>query len=72
MPGTDGYALVAALRRQRRTRATPVIALTGFGRTGDARRAIDAGFDAHLSKPVTVEQLTATLLQVLREAAARR
>ena len=71
MPGTDGYALIAALRRDPRMHGTPVIALTGFGRPSDTRRALDAGFDAHLSKPVTLERLTATLLNVLRADAGR-
>ncbi len=64
MPGVDGYALIAALRGNPRTRATPVVALTGFGRASDVRRAAEAGFDAHLRKPVTLERLS-------RHAAAR-
>lgn len=66
MPEMDGYALIAALRAEPATRDLPVVALTGFGRAADASKALDAGFDAHLGKPVTLERLTATLLRVVR------
>ena len=66
MPEMDGYALIAALRADPATRDLPVVALTGFGCAADAGKALDAGFDAHLGKPVTMEQLTATLLRVAR------
>jgi CheY-like chemotaxis protein len=34
-----------------------LIALTGYGQAADRRRALEAGFDAHLTKPVTPERL---------------
>jgi CheY-like chemotaxis protein len=50
MPGEDGYAF---LRELRRTGARiPVIALTAFGRPDDRARALEAGFDGYLKKPV--------------------
>jgi two-component system, sensor histidine kinase len=57
LPGFDGYAVARAVR------ATPdgafpyLVALTGYGQLADRRRAITAGFDAHLIKPVDLEQL---------------
>ena len=48
----------------RRIRAHPdgqsimLIAVTGYGQAEDRRRALDTGFDAHLTKPVSLEQLT--------------
>ena len=66
MPEMDGYTLIAALRAEPATRDLPVVALTGFGRAADASKALDAGFDAHLGKPVTLERLTTTLLRVVR------
>jgi len=57
MPGMDGYALIAALRAEARTANLPAIALTGFGRSQDVKRAILAGFDAHLAKPIEMEEL---------------
>jgi two-component system CheB/CheR fusion protein len=65
LPGMDGLQLLQALRERAALKTTPVIALTGVGRPGDARRAIAAGFAAHLRKPVTLDKLLHTLREVL-------
>lgn len=65
MPEMDGYQLAEALRRHPRAQETPLIALTGLGRPADVRRALAAGFNAHLSKPLSVNELTAVLAEVL-------
>ena len=61
MPDMDGYALIAAVRAHPKHRELPAIAMTGFGRRSDARRALDAGFNAHVPKPASVEELKAVL-----------
>ena len=55
LPGMDGYAVVKALRSEQALRDTLLVALSGYGLPEDQRRAREAGFDAHLTKPVTVE-----------------
>ena len=65
LPGMDGLQLLQALRERPALKALPVVALTGMGRPADARRAIAAGFAAHLRKPVTLSKLLATLREVL-------
>ncbi|WKB51989.1 CheR family methyltransferase [Eleftheria terrae] len=72
MPGMDGYQLAQQLRGTRRHADTRLVAVSGFGRAVDVQRAIGAGFDAHLSKPVTMEQLLGTLRQVLKGPAGKR
>ena len=57
LPGMDGYAVARALRAAPETAASFLIALTGYGQDDDRRRALDAGFDAHLVKPVDLETL---------------
>ncbi|HEX5759211.1 MAG TPA: MEDS domain-containing protein [Thermoanaerobaculia bacterium] len=52
LPGMDGYAVAAALRRDPVTRGARLIAVTGYGRDEDRRRSKEAGFDLHLTKPV--------------------
>jgi len=69
LPNMDGYQLAAALRADARTRGVVLIALTGYGRGTDHRRALDAGFDEHLVKPVEFEKLLATLDELLRRDA---
>ncbi len=63
LPGLDGYEVVRRLRAkmppgEKRTR---LIALTGYGQADDRRRALEAGFDAHLVKPVDLQELFRTL-----------
>lgn len=57
LPGFDGYDLVRHVRSLPETQATRCIAVTGYGQAEDRRRALDAGFDVHLTKPVDPERL---------------
>ena len=66
LPRMNGYELAGALRADPRTRGIVLIALTGYGRDPDRRRALDAGFDEHLVKPVEFDKLLATLDALLR------
>ncbi len=54
LPGVDGYEFIRRLRSQegQRGRNTPAAALTAFARSEDRRRALLAGFQTHLAKPV--------------------
>jgi len=63
--GMDGYAVAAALRRDADLAAVPLIALSGYGQEEDQRRARQAGFDRHLTKPVdpqVLEQLLGNIV----------
>jgi two-component system, sensor histidine kinase len=61
LPGLNGYELAEAIRARPDGRQILLVALTGFGRPEDQRRALDAGFDAHLIKPVDPERLAALI-----------
>lgn len=52
MPGMNGYELAQALRSFPQYRSTRMIAVTGYAMYDDRERALEAGFDAHLSKPI--------------------
>jgi PAS domain S-box-containing protein len=56
LPGMDGYEVARRLRKLPRPPG-PVVALSGYGQESDRRRSADAGFDAHLVKPVELEML---------------
>jgi two-component system CheB/CheR fusion protein len=60
LPGLDGYAVARQLRAALGHRVT-LVALTGYGQTEDRRRTAEAGFDAHLVKPVDPDVLTRAL-----------
>lgn len=57
MPQMDGYQLAGRLRQEPTLKDTILVALTGYGQESDRRRALDAGFDAHLVKPVDLSVL---------------
>ncbi len=62
MPGLDGEALCAAIRREEPAgRRLPVVALTANAVRGEAERAIAAGMDDYLTKPVPLQRLAAAL-----------
>jgi CheY-like chemotaxis protein len=58
MPDMNGMELARALSQQPALAHTRLVALTGFGGPDDKRREQAAGFHAHLTKPVSAEQLT--------------
>jgi CheY-like chemotaxis protein len=55
--GLDGYAVARALRADPELAGCRLIALTGYGQEEDQRRAREAGFDVHLTKPADPEVL---------------
>jgi CheY-like chemotaxis protein len=71
LPGMDGYELARRIRAQRG--AEPIlVAVTGYGQADDQRRSREAGFDAHLTKPVTPDHLAEVLARLARRPPARR
>lgn len=58
MPGIDGYEACRRIRAAHRPEVR-IVALTGWGQEEDRRRAAEAGFDAHLTKPVDLVRLAA-------------
>jgi PAS domain S-box-containing protein len=67
MPGMDGFAVLRELRKLPGLQDVFGIAMTGYGSQEDKRRTQDAGFDAHLIKPVELD----ALIKLLNDARAR-
>jgi CheY-like chemotaxis protein len=65
LPGMDGYQFARAMR-ERLGSGVRLIALTGYGTEADRQRSTEAGFDAHLTKPVDIDRL----LTLITEAAS--
>jgi PAS domain S-box-containing protein len=65
LPGIDGYALLRAIRARAAHRTLAAVAVTAYARPDDRARALAAGFDAYVSKPVDPAELVRTLASVL-------
>jgi CheY-like chemotaxis protein len=63
LPGLDGYEVARRLRADPTLAEVLLIALTGYGRAENHRRAREAGFDHHVTKPVDPEALLRLLPQ---------
>jgi signal transduction histidine kinase len=57
LPVMDGYEVCKAFRQEELFRTLPIIAQTGWGQSSDKARALEAGFDHHLTKPVSLDDL---------------
>jgi CheY-like chemotaxis protein len=58
LPDMDGYEACQQIRGMKGG-AVSIVAVTGWGQAEDRRRALDAGFDAHLTKPVDPDRFAA-------------
>jgi len=67
LPGFDGLEVAVRLRSDPATHGVLLVAMTGYGQPDDRRRTAEAGFEAHIVKPVAAEQLT----EVISLCAAR-
>ena len=61
LPDIDGLEVARRMRGRAWFGETRLIALTGYGQPEDIRHALDAGFEAHLTKPINLDQLLALL-----------
>jgi len=69
MPALDGWGTLRELRADERTRHVPCVAVTAFAGNQDRRRALDAGFDAYLSKPFRAKDLIELVRSLLQRDA---
>jgi CheY-like chemotaxis protein len=67
MPGEDGYDLIRKVRALPAGRGgkIPAIALTAYARTEDRLRALRAGYQMHISKPVELAELVAVMASLV-------
>ncbi len=64
LPGIDGYELARRVRDDARTATIPLVAMTGYGSEQDRALAKEAGFDAHLTKPVDIDAVLDALARL--------
>jgi CheY-like chemotaxis protein len=64
LPKLDGYEAARRIRAQQRDKRLTLVALTGWGMGEDLRRSDEAGFDAHMVKPVEPDALLRLLAEL--------
>ena len=67
LPGMNGYQLAPELRRVAGKRKLVLAAATGYGLASDKKKAVEAGFDYHLVKPLDADMLIEFVAQQLRD-----
>jgi signal transduction histidine kinase len=70
MPIVDGYTAARTIRRDSNGRGIFLIAMTGWGQEDDKTRAMEAGFNAHLVKPVSIDAVVGLISSVKTGAAS--
>jgi two-component system CheB/CheR fusion protein len=65
LPAMDGYEVARSFRRDNVLKDIPLVALTGYASLDEERRATAAGFDRHLAKPISYENLTTAISSVM-------
>ncbi len=70
MPELDGIGATRAIRALARedARTIPILAMTANEREEDARRCFEAGMNAHLCKPIRIEELAASIVRLCKKA----
>jgi PAS domain S-box-containing protein len=65
LPGISGYEVARRLREDEASRNARIVALSGYGTVEDRKRSMSVGFDAHVVKPIDIEEIN----KILRQAA---
>jgi len=68
LPTVDGYTLTGLLRQRDDLQKVPIVALTAYALKGDRERALAAGCDGYIQKPIDVDQLPGQVADFLRRA----
>jgi CheY-like chemotaxis protein len=66
MPGMDGYATTAHIRKLDRFAGLPIVAVTAKAMKGDREKSLAAGTNEHVTKPVDVDELLALISRLIR------
>jgi two-component system, cell cycle response regulator DivK len=68
LPTMDGYAVARALRRNDALRDTPIVAVTSYAMPGDRERAMEAGCNGYIEKPINPSTFVSDIEQVVPRA----
>jgi CheY-like chemotaxis protein len=65
LPGLDGFATTQLIKQNDATKNIPVVALTAYAMGGDAERALEAGCDGYITKPIDPDEFPKTVASFL-------
>src|ERR1035437_4737122 len=65
LPGMDGLEMTRLIKKDKRTRDIAVVALTAFAMKGDEQKAVEAGCDGYITKPIDTRSLGARIREHL-------
>src|SRR5450830_28870 len=71
LPGMDGLTLTRKLKAEERTRSIRIVALTAFAMKGDDQKALDAGCDGYITKPIDTRKLPDQMAEFLARASGQ-
>ena len=66
LPGMDGLEMTRQLKSNPETKDTVVVAVTAFAMKGDEEKALEAGCDGYITKPIDVTSLPRTIRKYMR------
>ena len=67
LPGEDGFDLIRWVRTDLSVSDLPDIAVTGYAAASDRTQILEAGFQRHLTKPIAMSELIATVIEVVTQ-----
>lgn len=65
LPGLDGFATTRSIKQNETTKNIPIVALTAYAMSGDAERALEAGCDGYITKPIDPDEFPKTVASYL-------
>ncbi|HMJ65872.1 MAG TPA: response regulator [Candidatus Binatia bacterium] len=71
LPGMDGLEATRALKADPQTAAIPVVAVTAHAMKGDEQKALDAGCEGYITKPIDTRMFPTLVMQFLERAVQR-
>lgn len=71
LPGLDGFAATKIIKENEATKQIPVVALTAYAMSGDAERALAAGCDGYITKPIDPDDFHKIVAGYLKTATSK-
>jgi CheY-like chemotaxis protein len=72
LPGMDGLTLTRKLKAGKRTRGIRIVALTAFAMKDDDQKALDAGCDGYITKPIDTRKLPGQVAEILQRTTTQK